>query len=420
MQSSPLLTKVRVDTAAPALKPKVTPLPPDEGLPELPHLFENKWIWQAYGTQFDPPEETPDNLRLTQLLYRPGTRAVASYVGERRWDRWVVEDQFAIELVSGKPAHLFRYPDDPYLPGLSHAASAVEAHQLLPKYVNLHPERLKVEVVRYRPTRRAVLRHRAGWRRSGVGEVTLFVRVMSPDRVVPLLTAGELAEHSGFILPRLLGSWPEGGVVWLAAIPGETVRQLIREGTPPEPELILGGLAPLWSAPANGGRPLEVKPAFNSSERVLSSALPEGAGRELLSRALEELGPFAEAWRPSALAHNDFYDDQLILTPTGDIALVDFEEVGPGDPMMDVGMLLAHLRWMASFGISTQACDAYRQRFRAAALVRFGWASQKLAQREAFALFRLCTNPIRKLRRHWPQAVETGLTLVMETLDGAP
>ena len=411
------LGEARTPLATPALDSQVPPPIADEALPELPRLFDAEWVWGAFCRQFGEPEETPERLRLQQFLHRAGKRALVGYVAERQWDRWVVEDRFAVELRAGEPPRLFRYPDDPYLPGLSTVASAMEAHRLLPKYVNLHPQRLKVEVVRYRPSRRAVLRHRAGWRRSGSGEVTLFVRVMSPDRVVPLLTAGELAEHSGFVLPRLLGSWPEGGVVWLAAIPGETVRHLIRDGTPPAPELILAGLAPLWSAPPNGGRPLEVKPAFDWAERVLSNGLPEGAGRELLSRALEALGPFADAWRPSALAHNDFYDDQLILTPTGDIALVDFEEVGPGDPMMDVGMLLAHLRWMASFGISTQACDGYRRRFRAAAIQRFGWDSQKLAQREAFALFRLCTNPIRKLRRHWPQAVETGLTLVMETLD---
>ena len=52
---------------------------------------------------------------------------------------------------------------------------------------------------------------------------------------------------------------------------------------------------------------------------------------------------FAAAWRPTALAHNDFYDDQMLLMPAGNLALVDFEETGPGDPM------LAHLRWMAGF-----------------------------------------------------------------------
>ena len=418
MQSSPLLTKVRVDTAAPALKPKVTSLPPDEGLPELPHLFENEWIWQAYGTRFDPPEETPDNLRLTQLLYRPGARAVASYVGERQWDRWVVEEQFAIELAPDKPANVFRYPDDPYLPGLSHAASALEAHQLLPQYVRLHPHRLHVEAVRYRPATRAVLRHTAHWRRQSGGQVTLFVRVMRPASVDRLLAAADLAERSGFVIPRLAGCWPEGGVVWLARAPGETVRTLIRNGEAPEPHLLLDGLARLWeaSAPQGAGRALDVGAAFRWNQRLLTQVLRDEETRERLRSVADSLRPFAESWRPSALAHNDFYDDQLVLTPKGSLALVDFEETGPGDPLLDVGNMLAHLHWMARFGIAPEACAAYRLRFRNAALERFDWDEHELALREAFALFRLSSNPVRHLGRHWPQEVARGLALAAETL----
>ena len=391
----------------------------DEGLPDLSRLFDAEWVWGAFCQQFGPPEETPERLRLQQFLHRPGKRALVSYMSERRWDRWVVEAQFTVELRAGEAPRLFRYPDDPYLPGLSAAASATEAHRLLPQYVNLHPQRLKVEVMRYRPTSRAVLRYRAGWRRASREEVTLYVRVMSPDRVAPLLTAGELAGHSGFLLPRLLGCWPEGGVAWLASVPGDTVRTLIREGTPPEPERILDGLAPLWSMPAKKGRPLDLSAAFRWTDRVLSGALSDGGEHQMLSEVTDVLGPFAEAWRPSTLAHNDFYDGQIILTPDGRLALVDFEEVGPGDPMMDVGMLLAHLRWMARFDASRQACDGYRRRFRAAALDRFGWDGRELALREAFALFRLSSNPIRHLQYNWFQAVETGLGLVLETLDDA-
>ena len=129
--------------AAPLLKPEVAPLPHDEGLPGLRQLFEGEWVWEAFCSHFGLPEEVPERLRLTQLLYWPGTQAVASYVAERQWERWVVEDQFAIELVAGEPERLFRYPDDPYLPGLPRVASALEAQQLLPKYVRLHPRRLQ-------------------------------------------------------------------------------------------------------------------------------------------------------------------------------------------------------------------------------------------------------------------------------------
>jgi thiamine kinase-like enzyme len=116
------------------------------------------------------------------------------------------------------------------------------------------------------------------------------------------------------------------------------------------------------------------------------------------------------------LAHNDFYDDQILVTPDGHLVLVDFEEIGPGDPLFDVGNMLAHLSWMARFGIATEACNSYHHRVRSAALERFRWEAQDLDLREAFAIFRLSTNPFRRLQRSWPTAIKTGLSLVVEVL----
>lgn len=57
------------------------------------------------------------------------------------------------------------------------------AHELFPQYVPLHPHRLLIETVRYRPTQKAVLRHIARWRRRDMQPVTLFCRIVVPDRV---------------------------------------------------------------------------------------------------------------------------------------------------------------------------------------------------------------------------------------------
>ena len=118
------------------------------------------------------------------------------------------------------------------------------------------------------------------------------------------------------------------------------------------------------------------------------------------------------------MAHNDFYDDQMLVKPDGRLALVDFEEIGPGDPMLDVGKMLAHLRRMAVFSRASAACDAYHGRFRVAALERFGWYPQALDLREAFALFRLSTSPVQQLKRDWLKRVKTGLTLALDVAEG--
>ena len=103
---------------------------------------------------------------------------------------------------------------------------------------------------------------------------------------------------------------------------------------------------------------------------------------------------------------------------TASAALVDFEEAGPGDPMLDVGNFIAHLCWRSRFGRQKDA-DAnasYRDEFRSAAVDRFGWPERDLDPREAVCLFRICTNAIRNPKDDWRAKLEAGLALVEETL----
>ena len=407
--------------SSPPLEP-ATALPADTALPGLSLLFDGDWVWQQFCTRFGTPEETPKRVRIQQLSYQPGRRALVSYVVEQSDTQWLVDDQFAIELRPGKPELLFRYPDDPFLPGLAVAASPIEAHKLLAKHLPISPHRVLVEPVRYRPGTRAVLRHVVHWGPSRKTRTTLFARVMPPARLPRLLAAAALPDRSGFSLPPIVGSWSEGGVVWMSEVPGETLRERIRSGTAPEPDRVLDALVPLWETPlkADEGQSLDVAGGYRSTERLLTHVLEHReAALQALSEVTGVLGPFAKAWHPSTLAHNDFHDDQVLITPAGHLALVDFEEVGPGDAQFDVANLLAHLHWMARFGRSPKACEAYRAGIRSAALQRFGWDARELDVREAYGIFRLTSNPVRQMRRDWASRVESGLSLAAEVLGPA-
>ena len=139
----------------------------------------------------------------------------------------------------------------------------------------------------------------------------------------------------------------------------------------------------------------------------------------MLGRVVDALSPFVEAWQPTALAHNDFHDDQMLLSPdTGRLALVDFEETALGDPLLDVGNFLGHLSRSVAMG-GPPACAEYRKLFRAAALERLGWEERELNLREAYALFRLAPNPFQSLEENWLQAMETGLSLADNVLRGS-
>ena len=397
-----------------SLYPKVA-FPEDAGLPDLPKLFDEGWVRKAYRGLPRQGEVEPSRFRIRQFAHRPGGMAIISY--EVEWDpeEYIPSELIAARIEKGRPAEVFHYTDDPYLPGLRKAAYPESALELVNKrLLSMRVRRTGVELVRYRPTARAVLRHSAG-------KVRFYARVVRPDALAPLLEAHELISRSGFVVPRLAGRWDEGGVVWLSEIPGKNLRRNMRRGKIPETERLLKGLESLWRTPMEGsvGRPFNLRGTYQRARRIFRHNIPEDCpARLLLEEASRSLDPFIESWRPTSIAHNDFYDDQMLVLPDGRIALVDFEESGPGDPMLDVGNFLGHLRWRARLGRERKedASDAYYREFRRAALDRFGWGERDLAFRESVCLFRICTNTIRHPQPDWLERLESGLRLVNETL----
>ncbi len=158
---------------------------------------------------------------------------------------------------------------------------------------------------------------------------------------------------------------------------------------------------------------------YNRAKRSIGHALKDDHQTlQNLNSATRALDPFIKSWRPSGIAPNDFYDDQMLVLPDGRIALVDFEETGAGDPLLDVGNFLAHLKWMFLFKRrgDRDASGTFYNVFREAALERFPWHARDLDLREAACLLRVCTNPIRRPRPDWHENLEKGLTLVNTTL----
>ncbi len=389
--------------------------PEDPGLGDLPRLFDSEWIWRAYCRQFGRPCTDPSRIRIRQFAHNLGRIAMVSYELEWPADEYIPSQHLAIRIERGKPAQLFRYPEDSLLPGLNDAARPETALKLLNRYVlSVRARRASVELIRYRPASRAVLRH-------SVGRTRFFARVMRPNAVAPLLAAQKLIGQSGFVLPRLAGYWAEGGVVWLSEIPGRNLRQRIQTGRLPDPSPLLDGLQSLWNAPEvpDGARAFNLSGAYRRAKRSFTHNIRDGEpALRSLNEAAKSLDPFVRSWRPTGIAHNDFYDDQMLVLRDGRIALVDFEEAGPGDPMLDVGNFLAHLRWAACFGRKRKrdGSGAFYSLFRQASLERFRWSERALAFREAVCLFRICTNAIRRPQSDWRGRLEAGLSLVNETL----
>lgn len=394
----------------------VISFPDDPALPGLSMLFDSEWLWLTCQGEFGLADTVPEVINIRQFSHSQGRRALVSYVVDWPEEEYLPSEHFVARLERGKAIELFQFPNDDRLPGLKEAANPEGAVRLLNKYVlGIGARRARVEVIRYRPGSRAVLRHR-------VGRAAFYAKVIRPDRLPSFLGAWDMVGGSSFIAPRIAGHWNEGGVTWMSEIPGENLRRCIRRGCQPDPEQLFRGLESLWASDGSGdsGTAFDLPGAYRMALSALRHAgqdFPEISNK--INEIASALDPFVESWLPGPLAHNDFYDDQLMVTPDGRMALVDFEEIGPGDPLLDVGNFLAHLSWASVFGRekSRVAAGEYYEVLLRAALDRYRWDRRELALREAVCLFRISTNTVRQIREDWSTRLSSALSLVSGKLE---
>ncbi len=405
---------VSTNIAPPIIRPQVD-FPPDPGLVELPKLFDANWIWGKFQSEFGEQGHTPETIRVRHFIHSVGRMAMASYLLEYNQEAYLPSQHLTIKTERGQDTDFCRYPEDERLPALAKVADPETAVKLVNEHVlAMRPRRVRVQLVRYRPRSRAVFRHIAG-------RVKLYARVVRPATVTGMLAAHQLIGETDFVVPRIVGCWNEGGVLWFSEIPGKNLRRQILKGRMPDVEPMLAGLESLWARPIESGKgqSLDLHRAYRAARRTFRNKIGEDTeARREFYQAVEALDPFVRSWRPTHIAHNDFYDDQMIQLADGRIALVDFEEAGPGDPMLDVGNCLAHLKWAAHFGSKrkNRANAAFYEAFKTSALERFRWEPSQLALREAVCLFRVCTNTIRHPRPNWKDNLERGLSFVNQTL----
>jgi len=208
-------------------------------------------------------------------------------------------------------------------------------------------------------------------------------------------------------------------VLWLSEIPGKNLRGLVNKGRQPEPGLIFDSLESLWavSGENSSSPPLNLPGAYSRAKAIINHSVGENddAWPEY-RRSVQALDRFIDSWRPTGIAHNDFYDDQMVVLPDGKICLVDVEGAGPGEPMLDVGNFLAHQNWAFRVSERGDGFGHYHDDFRQEGLRRFRWDEADLDLREAVCLFRICTNAVRHPRQDWRDRLTAGLSLVSQVL----
>lgn len=314
--------------------------------------------------------------RCTQLHYRPGRELVARFDCDVEWDGQTRPETLlaattaagsfagAVPVTAeaeGQPLEVgvWRWPFDPVLRGLADAAEHTRVSALLDA-----PDRLTAEVVAYRPTERAVLR------------LTVAAGTVGYLKVVPPPLAADIAQRhhrllaAGVPVPAVLHVDETRGWVMLAAIEGPTLRDHVRSpgpsgapSSPLRPGALAAAVAALWDIhpwPDLAPRSTRARDSL-AHLGLLRRIVPSERGRlDQLDAVLRPLAERSDA-RRRWVVHGDLHEAQLVVSDHGDVAgVLDLDDVGLGDPVDDLAVLLAHLEYRSIVGGAAAAAIGHQ------------------------------------------------------------
>lgn len=240
--------------------------------------------------------------------------------------------------------HVWRYPEDPYLPGLPSAASPARVRELLDA-IGAAPGRVRLRMRSYRPSRRAVIEVTVVGERGSSS--VLFLKVLggrTPERVQQrtrdLVLPHRELHRAGLPVPAVLGVAEEQGIVALTAVAGRTLRGVLVDtstalpGARPFIELSRLLAAVPLRTPAEPRR-------FAAAHRHvddLTGTVPDLAG--MITAVAEEADL---AGGPTGTVHGDLHDGQLLLRSGSVSGLLDVDGAGTGLLAHDAGRLIAYV-----------------------------------------------------------------------------
>ncbi len=366
---------------------------PTEGDPSLPFVM-------GYGKLV--PEE-----RIGESFVK------AKAIAEKRSDSRVL-------LLAPLPLVFHVFPFDREIPGLRQVMNRDKLKRIARRViawdaptVRVSGKRTSLSLLRYKPERRALVAASLGLVDESTGRVEhRFSHVKAyadetGERTVRLMAAlaGDAGAPEAPVLPEVLGYDGETRILFQETVPGEPMlRARDRVAAARAAGRGLAWLHARTVGEARAGESLaaalqEVRAAALYLERV-AGGRPAGRAAALFA-LLERARP---APRPPSVVHGDFYHHQ-VLADDGRVAFVDFDEAGSGDPRLDVGNFVAHLRVEA---LRAGGADAGWRSLERAFLDGYreagGLGLEALPWFSALALARLAVHPFRELRPGWRDA----------------
>ena len=401
--------------------------------PTLPHPEEEAWAPElrlllgpdAEGLLATVAEIAGGTLvswRPRQVSHQPGRSTVVQYRAGMSWGAGDSTSETFVaatgDRVPGEGAAIFddgstrvavwRWPQDPYLPGLSDALDPGKVGSLLDD-LGVDGGTVRLRTRAYRPGRRAVV--------EATGRLgRLFLKIVRPERVEALHHRHRSLAQV-LPVPESLG-WSDRGVLVLTALPGETLRAALRSSRhPAPPPAAIGSLLDrLPDELAEESPRRDLLSAARHHAEIITATVPSAAERvEAVLSALA--GGEDDDPGPVIAAHGDLYEAQLLVDRGRITGLLDIDTAGAGLRVDDLANFCAHLSVLA------QMSDRPRQirRFGAALLAHAEDRHPRavLRRRIAAAVIGLATGPFRVMEAGWKNNTARRLDLAAEWLAGA-
>ena len=351
-----------------------------------------------------------------QLVYRPGRDVTVMFGAQISWGGRPAVDETLVAASSHRGAlpgtvpieagdlhvDVWRYPFDPMLPGLASAVTNTSVAALLGTTV----ERVQLQVVSFRPCRRAVVRVQ----RSDGDD--LYLKVVEPPEVAGLLARHAALRAVGLPVPEIESVDADAGLVVSRALPGRDLRAVLAEGRSPLPTPAMIAMMVDQFAGADLMAHAPVMPLATSAPRhgaMLRLVMPAASDRIDAALAAIASDPLDPA---HTIVHGDLHDAQLRIDERGVIVgVLDVDGAGPGDPLDDLARLCGHVLAVSVVGdgttnpVASDSVAKYAERLRDD-FRQVGADPAQFDRRVAAALMGLATGPFRSQSEGWQELTD--------------
>jgi aminoglycoside phosphotransferase len=404
---------------------EVRPLVHDPEFPAAARLLEGG-APEVVSTALAQEGGTLQSLASDFVLYTPNQGMTVLYGARVGWSDATVTDEKLVVFarrdrrppaevrtadLAGTTLGIWRFPEDPYLPGLRSAADPQFVTGLL-RQLGFPRGTVSLQLRAYRPGLRAVievtlatpgllLRRGADQLQPATHHRSVFLKVLRAGEAGALAAMHEaLAEL--LPAPHCLHHDDDLALVVLEAMPGHSMWESLAQQPPfpPAPLDLVEALDRLASVRTQGPIRTSIYDAVTSHAHLLRALAPEESGR--IDRLATELRPRGE--QPLITVHGDFYDAQVLVKDGRVVGLLDLDDVGPGERADDLATMAGRIWTIAE----TQSDPVRRAEITEYALKMLEAFSSivdpgELDRRVAGILLGRATGPFRAQQSDWPE-----------------